>query len=339
MLPDEGNTNGPSDAASSVPVHANDAAASSGANPSAANGADALSGGPGPTAGADSGTTMPPADAGNLAPSDSGSGADSQSAADASDAAAQCTGGPTYEASNAGASAQVNGSGFVRLVAANQNKIVGFNTTLAVPTQPPPMGTLFLWPGLQPNTGGANFATLNNGVLQPVLTWGPTCAPNSPPSNIFASWWISAQYVNTFITAASPNFAAYSGCHGGPGMDVEVGDALNITMVLSGSNWVQTVTDARSGGSVSYTLDMMGQAQNIAEFVIENDGQPPVSDVIFTSTTLTFASSEAPACQPQVRGTNDYFSAPQASSDGLHCCISKVILRAQGVAATSPDTP
>jgi len=63
----------------------------------------------------------------------------------------------------------------------------------------------------------------------------------------------------------------------------------------------------------------MNQAQNLAEFVIEDDGQAPVSDVIFTSTTVTFASSQSSACQPQVRGTNDYFSAPQASSDGLHC--------------------
>lgn len=33
------------------------------------------------------------------------------------------------------------------------------------------------------------------------------------------------------------------------------------------------------------------------------------------STTLTFASSQPSACQPEVSGTNDYFSAPQASSD------------------------
>ncbi len=232
----------------------------------------------------------------------------------------------------------MTGYGFVRLAVSSSNQIVAFNTTLTVPTEPPASGTLFLWPGLQPNTGGANYNTLNNGVLQPVLTWGPTCAPNAP-SNSFASWWISAQYVNTYITSSSPNYAAYNGCHGGPGMDVAVGDNLQITMTLSGTSWDQVITDTRTGESVSYTIDMLGQAQNLAEFVIEDDGQAPVSDVIFTSTTLTFASAQASACQPIQLGTNDYFSAPQASTNGLQCCISKVILRAQGVAATSPDSP
>jgi hypothetical protein len=122
-------------------------------------------------------------------------------------------------------------------------------------------------------------------------------------------------------------------------MDVEVGDSLDIAMTLSGENWLQTVTDARSEQSVSYTIAMLGQAQNTAEFVIEQDSASPVSDVIFTSIQLTFASPQPSSCQPVARGTNDYFSAPQASSDGLHCCIAKVILRAEGVAATSADSP
>jgi hypothetical protein len=180
---------------------------------------------------------------------------------------------------------------------------------------------------------------INNGVLQPVLTWGPTCAPNAPNGNPYASWWISAQYVNTNLAMTSPEFPMYGGCHGGPGMDASVGDSLNISMTLNGESWTQTVTDAQSGESVSYAIDMMNQIQDIGEFVIEGDSQEPVSDVIFTSTTLTFASSQPTACQPQFRGTNDYFSAPQASVDGLHCCIQKIILRAQGVPATSPDAP
>ena len=64
----------------------------------------------------------------------------------------------------------------------------------------------------------------------------------------------------------------------------------------------------------------------------------PVEDVVFTQTVLTFATPVT-SCQPNTRGPNDYFSPPQASSDGLHCCISKVILRAKGVAATTPNTP
>ncbi|HXX67816.1 MAG TPA: hypothetical protein VEK07_11570 [Polyangiaceae bacterium] len=332
---EETNTAGPDDAsaASANGGGSHSGSSTTGVSPASTGvteaGADSTSGGS--STSADSAAASP-SDGASDSANDAGATTDGETAT-------ACAGGTTYDASNAGAPAEVNSFGFVRLVTSNDNQIVGFDTTLTVPTEPPPMGTLFLWPGLQPNPGGANFATLNNGVLQPVLTWGPTCAPNSPGTDPFASWWISAQYVNTFITDASANFAAYTGCHGGPGMDVAVGDNLDITMALSGMNWVQTVTDARSGTSVSYTIDMLGQAQNLAEFVIEPHGQEPVSDVIFTSTTITFASSQPSACQPQVRGTNDYFSAPQASSDGLHCCIAKVILRAEGVAATSPDTP
>jgi hypothetical protein len=55
---------------------------------------------------------------------------------------------------------------------------------------------------------------------------------------------------------------------------------------------------------------------------------------VFTNTVLTF-KAPVTSCQPNQRGPNDYFSAPQASSDGLHCCIAKVTLRSQGVPATT----
>jgi hypothetical protein len=256
------------------------------------------------------------------------------------DASSACSGGTSYLASDAtGSRAQVTGYGFIDFVTSAKNPIVALDTTLTVPAKPPASGTLFLWPGLQPDGPGSMDLPINNGVLQPVLTWGPTCAPNAPNGDAYGSWWISAQYVNTYIAMTSPDYADYGGCHGGPGMDVGVGDSLNLSMTLNGTSWIQTVTDAQNGQSVTYTIDMMGQEQDIAEFDIEEYSQMPLSDVVFTSTTLTFASSQPSACQPETRGTNDYFSAPEASSDGLHCCIQKLILRAQGVAATSPDSP
>jgi hypothetical protein len=36
---------------------------------------------------------------------------------------------------------------------------------------------------------------------------------------------------------------------------------------------------------------------------------------------------------------NDYVSPVRVSSDGKTCCISKVILRASGVADSSPNEP
>jgi hypothetical protein len=199
-----------------------------------------------------------------------------------------------------------------------------------VPTQPKQnTGTLFLWPGLQP--GGANYEPIDNGVLQPVLTWGPTCAPNSP-KDAYASWWVSAQYVNTF-----GKYAGYTGCAGGDGMNVQTGDALQMVVTLSGSVWHQTVTDTNAQHSVSYDIDMLGQAQNSAEFVIEMYTEPPAADVVFTATTVTFENPEPASCQPSTRGMNDFFTNPHASADGKQCSIDRIVLRAQDVPATSPN--
>jgi hypothetical protein len=52
---------------------------------------------------------------------------------------------------------------------------------------------------------------------------------------------------------------------------------------------------------------------------------------------VTFADAEAAACQPTVRGINDFFTNPQASADGKQCTIDRIVLRAQGVAATTPN--
>jgi hypothetical protein len=218
------------------------------------------------------------------------------------------------------------------------NQIVEFTTTMVVPETPPASGTLFLWPGMQPLRGAANFSALDNGVLQPVLTWGPTCAPNSPAQK-YKSWWISGEYVNTNISSSSPNYAAYHDCHGGPGMNVSVGDTLDMRFALNGTDWTQTVTNRRNAQSVSFTIDMLGQAQGSAEWVIEEVEAKPVSDVIFTSSVVTFASPAKSSCLPAQRGATDYFTAPRVSADGLRCCIDKITLRSQGVAATTPNSP
>lgn len=318
-----------------------------------ADGGDAVAMQTGPDMGADA-SRGPDADAGagpkkdaGIAPADAGRDADAQTTGDSAPGPSQpdagsgpdgdpCAGGTTYPDSTT-AKAAVSDYGWVRLGGAS-SPIVELDTTMVVPDTPAASGTLFLWPGLQPLQGGANYATLNNGVLQPVLTWGPTCAPNAP-AQPYKSWWISGQYVNTYITSSSPNYGAYTGCHGGPGMTVTVGDTLDMRLVLSGTAWTQTVTKRGTAQSVSYTLDMLGQAQASAEWVIEEYSAKPVSDVVFTSSVITFASSAKSVCQPAQRGSNDYFSAPRLSADGLRCCIGKIILRAQGVAATTPNTP
>jgi hypothetical protein len=298
----------------------------------------------------DSGSASPNGDAAGpvaASPGDSGLTGDGGAAGDSGDDASRadsaidsgnpslasvCAGGKVgQDSSNTTASGAY---GDIEYTLSTQNEFVELQTTLAVPGAPPPSGTVFLWPGLQ-WLRGKDPANIGNGVLQSVLTWGSTCAPGAP--NDFSSWWISAQYVNLYSPAQG-----HSGCLGGSGMDVKVADALDITMTLSGTVWTQVVVDKQTSHSVNYSIDMLGQVQDWAIFTIEQPtgggNVAPAGDVVFTQTVLTFASPVT-SCQPSTRGVNDYFSAPEISSDGLHCCFSKLILRAQGVAATTPNSP
>jgi hypothetical protein len=194
-------------------------------------------------------------------------------------------------------------------------------------------GTLYVWPGIQPFSNSQNFNPIGNGILQPVLSIGPTCAPGAP--NGYASWWISGQYVNV-----SSGAAGASGCLGGNGMDVAVGDALDIAMTLSGTVWTQVVADRQTGKSVQFPMDLKGQGQNWATLAIEVPSNlTPVSDAVFTATRLQFAASSPMSCQPSQHGPTDYFATPNLSTDGKTCCVSRVILRAKGVAATTMNVP
>lgn len=218
---------------------------------------------------------------------------------------------------------EITGYGTVALWARTPHQIVRLQTTMVVPPKPPPSGTLFLWPGLQPF--GANFEPIDNGVLQPVLTWGPACAPVAQP-RVYSTWWISGQYVNT-----NGSVPGYTDCNSGPAMSVNVCDRLEMEITLSGTVWRQLVTNTQTNQSVIYDIDMQNQAQNLAYFDIEEYSSTPVSEVIFTDTTLTFDSPDAADCRIYMRGQTDFVSTPTASSDGLECSIAQMILRAQGI--------
>ena len=98
------------------------------------------------------------------------------------------------------------------------NTYVSFTSTLTVPPVPDYQmnganqpATYFLWPGLQPNSNSANLLPINNGVLQPVLSYGPACSPGAPKQQAaYNGWYISAQYVNT-----NTQQSGFSGCLGG----------------------------------------------------------------------------------------------------------------------------
>jgi hypothetical protein len=210
-----------------------------------------------------------------------------------------------------------------------QSLLVRLQTKMTVPAKPAPAGTVFLWPGVQPLRGGPNFAPINNGVLQPVLTWGASCAPGSPRG--FDSWWISGMYVNVSTT-----LAAYRNCHGGPVMRVNVGDVLDIDIALAGTVWKQTVKNLTSGQQVDYAIDLRGQEQGLAYFDIElPTATKPAADTVFTESVLTFSGPRASACVPTTQGANDFVSKARLSADRTKCCIDRITLRAPGVPATT----
>jgi hypothetical protein len=202
------------------------------------------------------------------------------------------------------------------------SQLVGLSTQLTVPSEPAKQGTLFLWPGVQPDTGAVNYMPISNGVLQPVLTWGPSCAPDAP-SETYASWWISGQYVNTY-----GDEIGYKGCLGGAVMPVNVGDQLVMNMTLDGTTWTQTILDLQTLQSVSYAIDMKGQEQDIADFDIEDYSAIVPGDIVFTNTVLTFSGGVFPSnCSARIGNTGNSASAPVIIDNGKQCRIDKIVLK------------
>lgn len=212
------------------------------------------------------------------------------------------------------------------------NEFVGLRTTLHVPAKPAPTGIFFVFPAMQPYPTDPDPGPLGMGILQPVLTWGqPSCVPGAPSG--FSSWFISPAYVNEDATERSRR-----GCFGGPVITVDVDDRLELDMRLEGRNWTQKVVDLESKKTSDFTIDLSGQPQQRALFWIEikNTGKP-VSDLIFEKTVLTLKTPEPGACDLNNRGTRDYASKARVSADGRHCCIDRIVLRADGVTATTMD--
>jgi hypothetical protein len=253
------------------------------------------------------------------APADAGPG-------DEMDPTFVCMGGtPGMDSDAATTRGQTSSRNFAVLMYLLQapNKISRFQTILSVPKVPTQQSTLFIWPGLQHN-GGSDPGRIGNGVLQPVLTWGPSCNPKAPgKGNDYMGWWISAMYVNI-----STGAAGLGGCAGGDAMDVAVSDRLYIDFALEGNEWTQTVVDLANMKKVDFTMDLQGQDQNWAIWDIETPGfSTPAEDTVFEKSVLTF-TSPVTSCQPSTASEVDFFSAPILSPDGLSCCIDKMILKA-----------
>jgi hypothetical protein len=63
----------------------------------------------------------------------------------------------------------------------------------------------------------------------------------------------------------------------------------------------------------------------------------PIEDAIFEKVVLTMKAPEPGACALNNGGMNDYASQSRVSTDSLHCCFERIVLRADGVPASSKD--
>lgn len=283
-----------------------------------AGGTMGVAGGSGGGAGAGSGA--PNAGAGGAAGGAAGAAGASTTPAGAHNFVEVCAGGKVgmdSDASNLPPLDIPREYAGVKYLARTPNQILSFKSTLQVPKLPVQKQTLFIWPGLQSRDGAADPGRIGNGVLQPVLTWGPSCNPKAPPNPYDTGWWIAGMYVRT-------------GCQGGDYLLTELGDLLEIDIFLKDAKWVQTIRNVRTDTTVDFTVDLKGQVQNEAMWLIEvPDGSSvrPSEDTIWTQNVLSFMQPVT-SCQPRAVGPADYFSAPVLSQDGLHCCWDKMTLKA-----------
>ena len=152
---------------------------------------------------------------------------------------------------------ETNLNNFVELDTKSGNGFISYSSTMTVPMDAPPANeTAYIWPGLVP--WGEHFDPIGDGVLQPVLTHGPSSAPHQsdlPPG--YQGWWISGQYVNT-----KGKYAGFMGSLGGDVLAVKSGDKITTTMKYNSTTkvWTETITDLANQGSVSYSINLSDTA-------------------------------------------------------------------------------
>ena len=244
----------------------------------------------------------------------------------------ECGAIPARPAGNV-TSGVLSSSGLIGYDVGAANAVTGLRTTLTVPAQPAPNGQIYVWAGIQPTPNSASFQPIGNGALMSVLTWGALCPSDAPAS--YSTWWIAPMYSN--VSSSDPQ---YSGCHGGRVAQVKPGQLLDIAIELQGTTWVQTVVNRDTQEASDFSMDLKGQEQGRVFFTIDlPTSNKPTEDLVFTNTVLSIDPAEPAGCQPIMRGSNDFASRARVSTDGKHCCIDRIVLRAPRVAPTTIDPP
>jgi hypothetical protein len=217
------------------------------------------------------------------------------------------------------------------------NQIIDFQTTTVAPTLPPASSNnsayIDYWPGLEPLTNSVNYLPTNGGLLQPAMLVGASAQGWGGNSSYYNSNGVppivegaignqgnsAAVGDNNFNNPGSPN-----------GFTVLPGDVIAEDMVLDQTtgDWTVNFTDTTSNRSNTLILNMQGQGQNFAIFALETwYGMPLNNPVIFTNSTLTFASPDTTGICTSSGPSNNYVTTPPTlDSTGTKCSIAEVIL-------------
>ncbi|KAI4528654.1 hypothetical protein K525DRAFT_259030 [Schizophyllum commune Loenen D] len=197
--------------------------------------------------------------------------------------------------------------------------------------------TLFIWPGIQPgnalNEANGDPAGVGNGVLQPVLTYGPSCVPGDHPED---QWYISGVYVGG---GANPDYDV--SCFGGDVMEVDPEDLVTCIMELKDgtvSTWDQTCINlSNNNQTVTFEKDLGGQLQSWGELIVENPTDQSRTDWTFPA---FFYNTELVSDKPMdssvciIPETDKAYKSKNSalSQDGLSCTLG-------GIAIFNPDLP
>ncbi len=188
------------------------------------------------------------------------------------------------------------------------------------------------WIGLDP--ARANFGAINNGVLQPVLTfyapyqnWSALSVYDNDqnPSGTSQIPIIEGQqstYPDQIDGINSFNSATY--------FAPNVGDsiAMAITFDSTSQDWTVVTNDTTLRESNTLIVNLSGQQQNYVYFALEIDnGMPVTYSPVFTKTVITFAQPDISGiCSDATGQRNNYtMTPPQLDSTKKVCTIAQII--------------
>ncbi len=171
-----------------------------------------------------------------------------------------------------------------------------------VPKETPPLGTAFIWPGLEPDRG--HPGSIGPGVLQPTLSHGPSCQAGD-----VKGWYVTPTYhIRNDRIEPPAGIAGAQGpgyeCPGGASITVDQGELLKSIMSYNSTTqeWNMSIEaprkDPNTERSVSFNKELsvgdVPQRQVLALLFYEpRNGATLKNKITFTNIVLKATHSAA----------------------------------------------